>query len=110
MVGSLFGKEKAMVRGLKEEELMELVKEIAEEALEADLDNATPQTPLSSLGLDSSDLLELVSLLEDRLDICVPDSRFKDLETVGNLITVLEELQAPELPAGQPAPDGADVG
>jgi acyl carrier protein len=110
MVSSLFGKEKAMAKGLQEEELMELVREIAEEALEADLDNATPQTPLSSLGLDSSDLLELVSLLEDRLDICVPDSRFKDLETVGSLITVLEELQARELPDGQPAQDGADVG
>ena len=89
---------------------MELVKEIAEEALEADLDDATPQTPLSSLGLDSADLLELVSLLEDRLDISVPDSRFKDLETVGSLITLLDELQARERPADQPAQGGADVG
>jgi acyl carrier protein len=102
--------EKAMARGLKEEELMELVKEIAEEALEADFDDATPQTPLKSLGLDSSDLLELVSLLEDRLDVCVPDSRFRELETVGNLIAALEELQAAAPPAGHPAQNGDDVG
>jgi acyl carrier protein len=101
--------EKAMARGLQEEELMRLVKEVAEEALEADLGDATPQTSLRSLGLDSSDQLELVSLLEDRLDICVPDSRFKEIETVGNLIAVLGELQAAEPPADQPAQVGADV-
>jgi acyl carrier protein len=101
--------EKAMARGLQEEELMKLVKEVTEEALEADLGDATPQTSLRSLGLDSSDQLELVSLLEDRLDICVPDSRFMEIETVGNLIAVLGELQAAELPADQAAQDGADV-
>lgn len=93
-----------MAKALQEAELIELVKNVAEEALEVDLGDATAQTPLRSLGMDSADLLELVSLLEDRLEICVPDSRFKDLETVGSLITVLSELQ----PA-QPGQDGGSA-
>jgi acyl carrier protein len=83
-----------MVKVLREEELMELVKNVAEEFLEVDLSDATPQTPLRSLGMDSADQLELVSVLEDQLDIAVPDGQFRELETVGGLIAVLVELQA----------------
>jgi acyl carrier protein len=93
--------EKVMVKVLQEEELMELVKKVAEEALDVDLSNATPQTQLRSLGMDSLDLLEFVSDLEDHLQLCIPDSRLKELETVGGLIAALMALQA-----AQPAGDG----
>jgi acyl carrier protein len=86
--------ETVMVKALPEKELMELVKEVAEEVLDMDFTDATPQTPLSSLGMDSSDQLELVSVLEDRLEVCVPDSQFAALETVGGLIAAFAELQA----------------
>jgi acyl carrier protein len=90
-----------MARVLQEEELMELVKEIAEEVLDVDLSDATPQTPLRSLGMDSADQIELVSLLEDHLEVCMPDSQLRQLETVGALIAAFAELQA-----AQPVPDG----
>ncbi|HUN36903.1 MAG TPA: acyl carrier protein [Trebonia sp.] len=83
-----------MARILPERELMELVREVAEEALDMDLSEASPQTPLRSLGMDSSDQLELVSILEDRLDVCLPDSAFSELETVGGLIAAFARLQA----------------
>jgi acyl carrier protein len=90
-----------MAKVRQKEELVELVKKVAEEAVDVDLSNATPQTPLRSLGMDSLDQLELVSALEDHLEVCIPDSQLKELETVGGLIAALMELQA-----AQPAGDG----
>jgi acyl carrier protein len=90
-----------MAKNRHEEELMQVVKKIAEEAMDVDLSNATPQTQLRSLEMDSLDLLEFVSNLEDHLQVCIPDSQIKELETVGGLIAVLMALQA-----AQPAGDG----
>ena len=81
----------------QEKELMELVKKVAEEVLDMDFSDATPQTPLRSLGLDSLDQLELVSALEERLEVCIPDRALTGVETVGDLIAALAAL-----PAGQP--------
>ena len=83
-----------MAKVLQEDELTELVKKVAEEVLDVDLSDATPQTPLRSLGMDSYDQLEFATLLEEHLDVCIPDSKLKDLETVGGLIALLTELQA----------------
>lgn len=90
-----------MAKVLQEQELVELVIGIAEEFLEVDLSDATPQTPLRSLGMDSLDQLEFASLLEEHLEVCIPDSQLVQLETVGGLIAVLMDLQAAE-----PDPDG----
>jgi acyl carrier protein len=100
--------ETLMTKVWQEEELMELVKKVAEEALDEDLSNATPQTRLRSLGMDSVDLLEFVSDLEDHLQLCIPDSQLKELETVGGVIATLMALQAaqPAGDAGTPAGAG----
>jgi acyl carrier protein len=79
---------------LQQEELVELVNKLADEFLDLDLTDATPQTSLRSLGMDSYDQLEFATLLEEHLDVCIPDSKLKDLETVGGLIALLTELQA----------------
>jgi acyl carrier protein len=86
---------------------MELVKKVAEEVLDMDLSEATPQTPLRSLGMDSSDQLELVSVLEDQLEVFIPDGQFTELETVGGLIAAFAELQADQ-PAGGTTPPGGE--
>ena len=97
-----------MAKVLQEEELMELVKKVVEEAMDVDLSNATPQTRLRSLGMDSLDQLEFVSDLEDHLQVCIPDSQLKGLETVGGLIAALMALQAAQ-PAGDGGtPDGGE--
>jgi acyl carrier protein len=79
---------------LREEELIALVKNAAEEALDMDLSDAMPPTSLRSLGLDSLDQLELVSALEERLEVCIPDRYLDRVETVGDLIKALADLQA----------------
>ena len=86
-------RETGMADVLREEELIELVKNVAEEALDIDLGEATPQTPLRSLGLDSLDQLELVSALEERLEACIPDRYLNGVETVGDLIRALADLR-----------------
>ncbi len=91
-----------MAKVRPEEELTELVKKVADEVMDVDLSDATPQTPLRSLGMDSLDQLELVGFLEDHLEVCIPDSQLKELETVGGLIAALTELQA-----AQPDRDGS---
>jgi acyl carrier protein len=104
--------ETVMAKVLQEEELTELVKKVAEEVLDVDLSDATPQTPLRSLGMDSLDLLDLVTALEDHLDACIPDNQLREVETVGGLIAALTELQT-EPQVADPARDGgraADAG
>ena len=97
-----------MAEASQEKELMDLVRKVAEEVLDMDLSDATTQTPLRSLGMDSADQLELVSVLEDHLDVCIPDSQFAELETVGGLIAAFAELRAAQPPAGASTP--ASVG
>ena len=101
-----------MAKVLQEEELTELVKKVAEEVLDVDLSDATPQTPLRSLGLDSLDLLDLVTALEDHLDACIPDNQLREVETVGGLIAALTELQTEPQAAEPPWDDSraADAG
>lgn len=96
-----------MAKVLQEQELVQLVIGIAEEFLEVDLSDATPQTPLRSLGMDSLDQLEFASLLEEHLEVCIPDSQLVQLETVGGLIAVLMELQAAEPDPDSGTPAGA---
>jgi acyl carrier protein len=86
--------ETVMAKVRQEEELIELAKKAAEEVLDVELSDTTPQTPLRSLGMDSLDQLEFAAVLEDALDVRIPDSRLKELETVGDLIATLMELQA----------------
>jgi acyl carrier protein len=83
-----------MGKVFQQEELVELVNKLADEFLDLDLTDATPQTSLRSLGMDSYDQLEFATLLEDHLDVCIPDSKLNDLETLGELIALLTELQA----------------
>jgi acyl carrier protein len=99
--------ETVMAKRRQEEELMRVVKEIAEETMDVDLSDATPQTRLRSLEMDSLDLLEFVSNLEDHLQVCIPDSQLKELETVGGLIAALMALQAAQPAAGGGRPAGA---
>lgn len=83
-----------MAKILQEEELMELATEVAAEVLGLDMSEATPQTLLRSLEMDSLDQLEYAAALEDRFGVRIPDDRLKEIETVGGLIATLKELQA----------------
>jgi acyl carrier protein len=77
------------------DQVLEGIKRIIAEDLELDVEyqDLTPTVPLfeDGLGLDSVVLVELISFIEKRFDIVLPDDlltvdTFKDLESVARVV------------------------
>jgi acyl carrier protein len=90
------------------DQVLEELRRIIVEDLDVDVDrqDLTPTVPLfeNGLGLDSVVLVELISCIEKRFDVMVPDDMltvetFKDLQSVAGVIGSL--LAAVESPAGR---------
>jgi acyl carrier protein len=90
------------------DQVLEGLKSIIAEDLDVavNLQDLTPTVPLfeNGLGLDSVVLVELISCVEKRFDVTVPDDlltveTFQDLQSVARVITTL--LAAVESPAGR---------
>jgi acyl carrier protein len=62
-----------------------------QEETRAVLDNATPETPLAALGLDSLMMLELVLDVQDALDVTIDDSDLRRMHTIGDVIQFLTQ-------------------
>ena len=73
-----------------------VLKKIADrlvEQLGVDESEVTPEASFKDdLAADSIDLFEMVMSLEDEYDIEIPTDRLEEIETVGDLMEVLEEL------------------
>ena len=52
----------------------------------------TPEAELSTLGVDSLALIELMFQVEDRFGISLPDDKVPDLVTVGDVATFIDGL------------------
>jgi acyl carrier protein len=71
----------------------------AQAALEVNgkkLENLTKDTVISKLGLDSVAVMELVSYVEEKLDIRLPDEDLAKVQTLGDLGGLVKRL----VPAG----------
>jgi acyl carrier protein len=71
----------------------------AQAALEVNgktLENLGKETVISKLGLDSVAVMELVSYLEEKLDIRMPDDELAKVQTLGDLGGLVQRL----VPAG----------
>jgi acyl carrier protein len=55
-------------------------------------DQATAQSTWAELDVDSLDLVEVVKALEDRYEIRIADGRLKGIASVGDAITLVQEL------------------
>ena len=82
-----------MPKVLTEPEMIQKLKNAAAE-MQLDFGAATEETLLDSLGMDSLDRLELVSILEDALSVRIPDEVLRTIQTVGQLVECLIQLQA----------------
>jgi acyl carrier protein len=51
------------------------------------------------LDVDSLDLVELVKALEDRFGVAIVDGRLKEIKTVGDAISLVQELSSEGAPA-----------
>jgi acyl carrier protein len=66
---------------------------LRDEAKEA-IASAAPETPLSSLGVDSLTMLEIILDVQEALDISIEDSELKGLQTIGDVYQLLMDKAA----------------
>ena len=72
--------------------MLEKMKEIIAEQLNADADSITESSSFKEdLGADSLDLFELVMALEDEYSVEIPAEDLQNLLTVGEVINYLKE-------------------
>jgi 3-hydroxyacyl-[acyl-carrier-protein] dehydratase len=55
------------------------------------LDQATAETPLASLGVDSLTMMEVVLDVQDALDLVIEDADLRRMRTIGDLIGFLQQ-------------------
>jgi 8-amino-7-oxononanoate synthase len=65
-----------------------------------DLDQLSPATPISELGLDSVAMMEVIGVLEENLSIRIADEEVAALEDVGHLLALIRK----KLPSGVSLP------
>lgn len=67
------------------------VLQILEEQLSIDVSGVTDETSFSDdLGIDSLDLFEVVTALEDEFSIEIPQEDLEGLKTVGDVVEYLQ--------------------
>ncbi|HHZ02534.1 MAG TPA: acyl carrier protein [Tissierellia bacterium] len=72
--------------------MLEKVKEILVEELDVEEESITLDSKIKEdLGADSLDLFELISRIEDELDVNIDEDDYGKLITVGNLVDYLTE-------------------
>ena len=93
-MGLIAGRDNQQTEG-KEKMVYEKVRKILAEQLGADEDSITPDTNvMDDLGLDSLDMAELLSTVEDELNIIIRDGRIRDLTTLGEICAFIEAQMA----------------
>ena len=78
--------------------MIDVVKLFKEAALEVDnrkLDEVTPTSIISQLGMDSVAQMELVSWFEEKLRVRIPDEELQKIRTISDLRDVLARLLPP---------------
>ncbi len=72
--------------------ILEKVKEILVEELDVEEDVITLESKIKDdLGADSLDLFELISKIEDELDVTIEEDDYGKLITVGDIVNYLTE-------------------
>ncbi|NOY91557.1 MAG: acyl carrier protein [Deltaproteobacteria bacterium] len=72
-------------------QLLELFKKTASEIAEKDFADVGEDSVIASMGVDSLAMLEVVGEMERELTIQVPDDQLVGLETVRQLLDMLEK-------------------
>ncbi len=75
-------------------ELLQMFRKTAAEIAEKDFPNISEATVISELGIDSLGMLEIVGAMERQLKIQIPDESLAGIQTVKDLIELVEKRQA----------------
>jgi acyl carrier protein len=74
-------------------DLLKMFERTATEIVERDFKNISEATVISELGIDSLGMLEIVGAMERELKIQIPDESLAGIQTVSDLIGVVEKRQ-----------------
>ncbi len=72
--------------------VLEMFKQAALEVDNRTLTDLKADTVISSLGMDSVAVMELVSFFEEKLNVRIPDEELSKIRTVGDLRDTLQKL------------------
>ncbi|MBN9689043.1 MAG: acyl carrier protein [Verrucomicrobia bacterium] len=77
-----------------EKSIEQRIKDIIVDQLSVNADQVTPEAKfIEDLGADSLDTVELVMALEEEFGMEIPDEEAEKLQTVGDVIKYVEDLQ-----------------
>ena len=80
---------------MSEKSIEDKVKDIIVEQLGVNADQVTPEAKfIEDLGADSLDTVELVMALEEEFGTEIPDEQAEKLQSVGDVIKYVEEVQS----------------
>jgi acyl carrier protein len=83
-----------MEKNMSEKTIEQRVKDIIVEQLGVKPDQVTPEAKfIEDLGADSLDTVELVMALEEEFGIEVPDEQAEKLQSVGEVVKYIEDVQ-----------------
>ena len=72
--------------------MLEKIKEIVAESLNADVDTLTEETSFKDdLGADSLDIADIVMSIEEEFNVEVPDDQLQNIKVVGDIVKYIEE-------------------
>ena len=72
-------------------DLLGKIKRIISEQTGADEEKLSEDTTIEDIVSDSLDIVEMLMTIEDEFDIDIPDSDVKNLTTVGEFCSYIEE-------------------
>ena len=75
------------------EEIVALFKRVASELMGESFDAMTESSRIGEFGIDSTSVYEIVTEIEDTLDIRIPDEVLVDMRTVGDLVAAVQAEQ-----------------
>ncbi|MGH7284420.1 MAG: acyl carrier protein [Polyangiaceae bacterium] len=75
-------------------ELLDIFQKTATEVVEREFPTISESTVISELGIDSLGMLEIVGSMERQLKITLPDETLAGIQTVKDLIELVEKRQS----------------
>jgi len=78
---------------MKQEEILALVRQALGEVAptrKADFVGITAETRIDALGLDSIATMEMVSFIEERIEVTFPDDELARVQRVGDLVALIQ--------------------
>jgi len=88
-------------------ELLGIFQKTASEIVEREFKDISEKTAISELGIDSLGMLEIVGSMERELKIQLPDEALAGIQTVEDLINLVQKKQESPGAAAPKAPGGA---